>query len=314
MRYAGTALASACLLLALASLSCAQVPGGVPAQLPEGRTGIAARYPGDVGIEADEAVIFVERFDEGSVEAVTARWEECRNPQIMSLSSDTPPECADGASLLLTHVGGQGTGAHLYRRLLPGYDRVFARFYLKFDPDCAPIHHLGTHLGGLNPPTPWPNPGAGIRPSGADRFTTGVEPYGSDWSWDFYSYWQGMHVHGDGSYWGTPFLSGTQRPSVKRGQWICVELMVRVNDPVDASNGEQAFWIDGQLHRVNGQILSHVGPGLPRGRWTGGWWHPDAAADSSFEGFAWRAVPALSVNYVWVYLYITGAELVRRHA
>ncbi len=275
--------------------------------LPESRTGIASRYPGDRGIEADASVIFVERFDEGSPDALVARWDNCKSPETLSLSSDTPAECSDGQSLLMTHTGGQGTGAHLYRRLPPGLERVFARFYVKFDPECAPIHHFGTHLGGFHPPTPWPQGGAGTRPAGDDRFTTGVEPYGDDWRWDFYTYWQGMHVHGDGRYWGTPFLSGVERPPVERGRWICVELMVNLNDPVAERNGEQAFWIDGTLHRVDGQVVSHIGPGFPRGRWTGGWWHPDAASDTTFEGFAWRAVEELSVNYVWAYLYITRA-------
>jgi len=154
----------------------------------------------------------------------------------MIFSSDIPEHSADGKSLMMEYTGGKGTGGHLYRRLLPGHKRVFARFYVKFDPDCAQIHHFGTHLGGFNPPTPWPQGGAGLRPDGDKRFTTGVEPYGNNWNWDFYSYWQGMHVHGDGNYWGTPFLTGGSKPKVERGKWICVEMMVKVNDPLDESN------------------------------------------------------------------------------
>lgn len=276
-------------------------------RLPEGNTGIAARHPGDKGIEADPSIIFVEKFDEPSLDAIAKRWDNCKAKEIMSLSSDVPEGSADSRSLLLTHTGGEGTGGHLYRRLLPGHKRVFARFYVKFDPDCAPVHHFGTHLGGYNPPTPWPQGGAGTRPSGDKRFTTGVEPFGQSWGWDFYTYWQGMHVHGDGRYWGTPFLSGVAKPKVERGKWICVEMMVKANDPTTESNGEQAFWIDGELWRVDGQVVSHIGKGFPKGRWTGGWWHPDAAHQGSFEGFQWRSAEELAVNYVWAYLYITKA-------
>ena len=278
-------------------------------RLPEGMHGISSQYPGDVGIEADNAVIFVERFDEENLEAIEQRWESMDGQEIMALSSDIPEHSADGKSLELTHVGGQGTGGQLYRRLLPGYDRLFARFYVKFDPDCAPIHHFGTHLGGFNPPTPWPQGGAGVQPDGTKRFTTGVEPYGSRWEWDFYSYWQGMHVHGDGNYWGTPFLSSAPKPSVEKGKWICVEMMLKMNQPLDASNGEQAFWIDGKLWRVDGQIASHIGPGFPKGRWAGGWWQPDAQSDTTFEGFQWRSVEELSANYLWTYLYMTKAPV-----
>jgi hypothetical protein len=178
---------------------------------------------------------------------------------------------------------------------------------VKFAPDCAAIHHFGTHLGGYHPSTPWPQGGAGQRPAGDKRFTTGVEPYGKKWNWDFYTYWQGMHVHGDGRFWGTPFLVGGSKPSVERGKWVCVEMMVKMNDPVSSSNGEQAFWIDGKLWRRDGQIVSHIGPGFPRGRWTGGWWRPEHDCRTSFKGFQWRSDKKLNVNYIWTYLYITKA-------
>jgi hypothetical protein len=54
-------------------------------------------------------------------------------------------------------------------------------------------------------------------------------------------------------------------------------------------------------------VVSHIGEGFPKGKWRGGWWGPDAKADGSFEGFRWRSVKELAVNYVWVYLYIAKA-------
>ena len=291
----------------LLALAVAALGGATETRLQEGATGIAAKFPGDRGIEKHPDVIFVEHFEEGSPEAVFKRWDSVKAKPILSLSRDVPAGSGGKASLLMAHVGGQGTGAHLYRRLLPGHKVVFARWYVKFDPDCAQVHHFGTHLGGFHPPTPWPQGGAGQRPRGDKRFTTGVEPFGKSWNWDFYTYWQGMHVHGDGRYWGTPFHTGGAKRKVDRGKWICVEMMVKVNDPPSASNGEQAFWIDGKLFRRDGQIVSHIGPGFPRGRWTGGWWRPEGNARTAFEGFRWRSVEALKVNYIWTYLYITRA-------
>ena len=291
-----------CLLLVTSSVAAEK------ARLPEGRNGLAAKYPGDKGIEKDSEVVFVEKFDSGSLAAVFKRWENVAGKAAMSLSGDSAPGSADSKSLLINHVGGKGTGGQLYRRLKRhGYNRIFARFYVKFDRDCAPIHHFGTHLGGFNPSTAWPQGGAGIRPGGDKRFTTGVEPGGRRWEWDFYTYWQGMHRHGDGRYWGTPFLTGIKKPKVNRGRWICVEMMVKMNDPVRGNSGEQAFWIDGKLWRVDGRVVSHIGPGFPKGRWTGGWWRPDAKAGKPFEGFRWRNTSKLSINYIWAYLYITRA-------
>src|SRR5262245_61136100 len=42
-------------------------------------TGIAARYPGDVGIDGDPAVIFVENFEEPAMNDVFTRWGDVKN-------------------------------------------------------------------------------------------------------------------------------------------------------------------------------------------------------------------------------------------
>lgn len=268
--------------------------------LPHGNLGIAALYPGDRGIENDPAVIFVENFDGGLDEG---RWDTVWHPEAMSMSGERPEGSAGLGSLLVEHVRGEGGGGYLYRRLPPGYERIFVRYYVKFDEDCAPMSHFGAWIGGYNPPTAWPQGGAGSRPEGDQRFTTAVEPYGDRWGWDFYTYWQDMHVHGDGNYWGTPFLIHSEGPPVRKGEWICVETMVKLNDPVTASNGEQAFWINGELFELNGQTASHFGPGFPRGQWTGGWWQTDHQSDGTFSGFRWRSTEDLKINFLWMLVY-----------
>jgi hypothetical protein len=135
---------------------------------------LAGQYPADAGIERDPHVIFVENFDEPSLNDMTRRWENVRNVENMSLSDDTP--ALRGRSLRMTHEGGKGSGGHLYRRLPPGYDRLHVRFYVKFDPQSAPVHQF-FHVGGYNPSIPYPHGGAGERPRGDERFTTGVEPF-----------------------------------------------------------------------------------------------------------------------------------------
>ncbi|HUG94150.1 MAG TPA: hypothetical protein VML55_25200, partial [Planctomycetaceae bacterium] len=142
-------------LLAYASVFADEPAAGQAAAeaLPEG-SGLAANYPGDRGIEADPGVVFVENFEQDSLEAVNERWESVRAPERMSLSDETPPDSGGRRSLRMTHVGGEGDGGHLYRRLLPGYDKLHVRFYVRFDPQCAPIHHF-FHVGGYRPPTPF---------------------------------------------------------------------------------------------------------------------------------------------------------------
>ena len=161
--------------------------------LPEGNNGLARFYPHDVGIQNSTNVIFAEKFDEPSITDLAAKYEEVGQTSRMAFSTDIAPSAGDSNSLLMTHVGGQGSAIYLYRRLRPGNDRWFVRYYVKFDPSCYSIHHLSPTVGGYNPATPYPQGGAGIRPIGNDRFTTLMES--GPWSWDFYSYLMGMR-HG----------------------------------------------------------------------------------------------------------------------
>ena len=284
---------------------------------PEG-PGLAAKYPGDAGIETDPNVIFVENFDEPSLDDMKKRWESVSDAEIMSLSDDRPPESSSGRSLLMTHVGGKGSGGHLYRRLLPGYDRLYTRFYVKFDPQSAPIHHF-FHVGGYNPSSSYPHGGAGERPRGDERFSTGVEPSGDTWVWDYYTYWMDMRGSPPGGQtWGNSFIHDSSL-KVARGKWICVELMMKMND-VDDRNGEMALWIDGKR-------VSYLGKNFPNGKWAYDKFLPGQGGDgirwndvkgeteqlafpvggSPFEGFRWRADKRLKLNFLWVLLYITSA-------
>src|SRR5262245_40895117 len=154
-RFLGMASASALFAgfaLALAGgplTSSAQEPAD---RLPEG-PGLAAKYPGDVGIEKHPGVVFVENFEQASFDETAKRWEAVSKPEIMSLSDDKPPASGGKRSLLVSHVGGKGDGGHLYRRLQPGHEKLHVRFYVKFDRDCNPIHHF-FHVGGYHPSTP----------------------------------------------------------------------------------------------------------------------------------------------------------------
>jgi predicted amidohydrolase len=293
--------------------------GGGTVRNPPARAGIAAEYPGDQGIERDSRVVFAENFEEPSLDVLKQHWQQVQNAEIMAFSADVPAGSSGKRSLLLTHVGGTGNGGHLYRNLEPGYEKLHARFYVKFDPDCAPIHHFGTNMGGYNPPTPWPQGGAGLRPGGDKAFTVGVEPFGSSWVWDYYAYWCEMRGSPPkGQTWGNSFIRDPKL-KVERGRWTCVELMVKMNDLEDI-NGEMALWIDGKP-------VSHLGKGFPKGKWVfdkfvpgeGGegirWNEATAAREridvpkggQPFEGFRWRTAKELRLNYLWVYLYITQA-------
>jgi len=120
--------------------------------------------------------------------------------------------------------------------------------------------------------------GAGELPDGQERFSTAIEPWGNwgRWKppgrWNFYSYWHTMKPSPDGKYWGNGFRPETQ-PNIQRDKWICVEMMIKHNTP-GKEDGEQAYWIDGEL----------------RGHW---------------RGINWRTSPTLFANAFTLESYIT---------
>ncbi|MBN4049563.1 hypothetical protein JYT86_00735 [bacterium AH-315-N03] len=63
-----------------------------------------------------------------------------------------------------------------------------------------------------------------------------------------------------------------------------------------------AFWVNGELVRRGGQIISYLGDGFPNGSWLRDKWSPEAGG-TPFEGFRWRSASELLVNYVWLYVY-----------
>jgi hypothetical protein len=284
---------------------------------------IASKYSSDRGIDKDPRVVFVENFEEPSLDEIWKRWETVTDKPGQSLTNDVPPGSSGTNALVMERV--KGSGSHLFRRLKNkdggwGYDRIFARYYVKFDPDCAEIHHFGTCLGGNNPPTPWPSVKAGQPTDGAKSFWSGIEPFGKNWTWDFYTYWSEMRGSPPrGQTWGNSFVRDPNL-KIEKGRWICVEQMIKMND-IGETNGEQALWIDGKL-------IGHYGEGFPKGVWTYDKFTPGKGGPSirwskekkgpersevpeggaPFEGFRWRTVPELNVNSLWLYIYTEKPE------
>ncbi len=85
-------------------LLCASHPSPIGAEggvcLPVGNAGIAAKYRGDRGIESDASVIFVEKFDDGSLDQLGKRWDV----------TDPFTYCQSGQGSLLCSRHGQSRG------------------------------------------------------------------------------------------------------------------------------------------------------------------------------------------------------------
>ncbi|HRF00859.1 MAG TPA: hypothetical protein PLI18_10100 [Pirellulaceae bacterium] len=251
--------------------------------LPEGE-GLAATFVGDREIGTHRDVIFADDFETGELGAA---WDEINDRgkalALIDASSDVAadtPGLLGRRSLQVTATLGENTGGGL-TKWFESSDRLFIRFYTKFDDDCDYVHHFCTLRANksLRGGERWSGfGGAGERPEGDERFSTAIEPWGN-WGvwpppgrWNFYSYWHTMSASPDGKYWGNGFRPAEQE-DIPRGRWICVEFMLQHNAP-GKTDGEQAFWIDGKL----------------QGHW---------------RGFEWRTSPTLFANAFTLESYVT---------
>jgi hypothetical protein len=124
--------------------------------------------------------------------------------------------------------------------------------------------------------------------------------------WNFYTYWpemrswqslDGKALNDKNAYYGNSFEPGSPTP-VPRGQWISVEIMVKMNSTPDSHDGEQAIWIDGKL-------AGRFAPGTMRGKWVRALFQVDPSGEP-FEGFRWRTDKRVSVNKLWLSHYVSS--------
>ncbi len=294
--------------------------------------GIAARFPGDEGIENHAAVVFTENFEAGTLAAVLNNWTWSRGADDHRLSLDTipGPEGSTGnKSLKMTIKNGVGgDGSDLRKILDEGHEQLFFRFYVKFAEDYGYNHHFNS-LSGQIDPTPWPVGSAGQKPtdrfsSTIDQLTRNINLTGPDHTppgyWMMYSYWPEMRswqtVEGEpdgrpNPYYGNNFMPYNPVPA-KRGEWQCIEIMIRLNSAPDKADGAHAFWIDGVL-------AGHWDP--KEANPVEGYWirenfrhNPTHASAQPFEGMKWRTLEdpeqfeKLKINIIRLQNYVSSTS------
>ena len=282
-----------------------------------GAKGIAAKHPGDVGIAQDPDVVFAEDFEEGSVSALTARYED-KKPGGITLAADVPPKSSGKASGKF-YADPNAPAADLFKKLTPGYDELYVRYYAKYQKGIQ-WHHTGVWVGGYNPPSNWPNPQAGLKPNGDDRFSVSYEPMGADGSpnprMDFYNYWMKMRSWmdvpmGNTAYYGNSLVH-KKSAIAPDDAWMCVEIHVKLNTNLASSAGAMLeLWVDGAQ-------LAHFNEASPTGCWikdkfcATGW----DSAECNYPNLCmqpyvpldlqWRSTAALQLDAFWPQNYITS--------
>jgi hypothetical protein len=282
--------------------------------------GIALLFPGDDGIEADPRVVFSENFETGTMDDLRVRWGYMSNSngEVMSFSDDVPENSSGTRSLQMTATKGKNAGGELYKTFAPGWDTIYLRFYTKFAIDHGSHHHF-VALRGFKDPATAPSGGAGQLAE--NHLSVTIEPAMSEINkypgtthappgiWQFYAYWPEMRswqtVEGkpDGRpnpYYGNPFQPVI--PAVTpRGDWICIEVMLKMNSIATRKNGELALWIDGKP-------VVHFAMGIPSGYWMRDRFRNDPlhANSAPFEGFRWRHDMDVRVNVLRLQHYVSG--------
>jgi acetyl esterase/lipase len=232
--------------------------------LPYGNAGLAARYPGDHAIESDRDVLFHDDFEQG---VPTDRWDLVYHAQNIRLA-EGPADVHSGAKSLEFRVPQQmdEVSNELIKRLGTGHDRVFLRYYSKFDAgfDQLGSSHNGSMLAAIDPTLPLATPG--VKADGRNKFTASFENWrdeiatASPGPLNVYCY----HPHQRSDYGDHFFPTGTVLPYSQQphdfgdafvsrnevtpalGRWYCYELMLQANT-IGRSDGRIACWVDGSL-------------------------------------------------------------------
>jgi hypothetical protein len=279
---------------------------------------LSQRYPGDMGIWNDPSVVWDEHFNEGSVAAVSARYETSDNVSGMAIVNDAPASASLRVSMQFTANPSVGNnGPDLYKnfaRFSPGFEELYYRWYVKYEPNI-PWHHAGLWVGGYNPPQDWAAPHAGTKPTGSDRFSIGVEPvWGvgtSSPQFDFYNYWMNMHTCSscNGAYWGNDLVEQTSF-TTDDNNWVCLEMHLKVNtDIASAAGSVMEIWKNDNLV----QAFTATGPA---GGWLQDHYCPIGATGPQCTQYTYpmngpadlqvRTTTALNLNYFWVQSYVTS--------
>jgi hypothetical protein len=240
--------------------------------LPEGR-GLAAAYPGDKGLPTDPAVIVADDFESSTSEMLPhgvlpdrrnrskGAWDRAwGNPRI----TEDPDHVRAGQRALEVSLNNPGA-AGMMKYFDPGFDRVFVRYYIKYDDAFPGAHHVGGAAQARAPGVPDANPG--VKPDGTNQFDVLLDNWAFErtvpppghlvvyvyhmdqqhqWGEQFYP--SGMTqpgVNGARGFFGPSFVTREDFVPV-RGRWQCHEFMVQANTP-GQRDGRVAFWVDGRL-------------------------------------------------------------------
>jgi hypothetical protein len=248
--------------------------GDAAADAPSG-SGIASKYPGDVGIGSDPDVIFFDDFESyGTANDLWNRWDNVYQVSDTAITTGANVFAGSQSLQFTLHQVSTEVANAVDKILSPEQDVVFLRYYSKFDTsfDIPTSSHNGGsisahYFNGFNA-TP------GVPADGTNKYLVNLEDFQPDTTvappgyLNLYVYWPlqrsnyGDHFLPNGDVYpntsikddfGPQFVS---RPNVipSLGEWHCYEYMVKANTP-GVSDGEVTVWLDGALVADFGNLV-----------------------------------------------------------
>jgi len=246
----------------------------MPADLPEGN-GIAAKYPGDLGIEGDPAVVFADGFEDIEDDTITTGPEEQKGKKwdvawhTVGITRELENVHSGRRAVEVAHVQPMSHGVS--KDFEEGFDTLYVRYYMKYHKEFPGCHHTGMHVWAGAPGvvlrSGTASSATGVRPDGENHFVVGIDAsrprrrsatappgqmniycYHMDqarrWGDLFFPSGRVLPAENEGLF-GEGFVA---RPDLvaDRNRWYCYEFMVRANTPGER-DGRVAFWVDGKL-------------------------------------------------------------------
>lgn len=257
---------------------------------PDGETDASPLSSPDECKSPESSWVFCSDFQSGNKD----EWDDYDgNPDSTNLLMGDPgPFALPNNQVMRLRVPPGRGGADLVKLLPDAYDRLYARWYVKYEAGFD--FDARNHGGGLHAGDRSYLGHSDTKPSGGDWYSAWLEYSTSHHRLQLYSYSVGMYqdcVDPNGQCWGDTFPCTADEgeafcekpqhretvdgPTLQADRWYCVELMMdggTAQTTLSNPDGKLDFWVDGQ----------EIGP------WTDLWLRTD---------------PALKLNLLWLNLF-----------
>lgn len=259
---------------------------------------LSEKYPGDNFPSSDTSIVFHENFENG-----WGKWTYPSKDTKYIFLENNSNQAHSGNRYLrstVTHeqLGGSNPSSTKYISSIATYqfpkrqEQIYIRFYAYFKGLAPTPHHWFRVAGGDS--TYASDGWANNIPPGDKGFWYFFDVNNITRKSMFYVYWHDQ-TPGNNSNYGNEFRPIVDNNKLSPDQWVCIELMTKVND-IGNNNGELAYW-------RNNELVRHYRKGNPIGQWSwekfkdvGDCKASNCSDPAPFTGFNFRTSPEVKLK------------------